>query len=261
MAVLRTVEDGVCTLVLDRASVLNAFNDELGFELLELVRNASEDDEVRCIVITGAGRAFSSGEDLGALSETYEGGQVPDLGKTLTDRYNPLIRAVRDAPKPVLAAVNGVAAGAGASLALACDLRIASEHAKLVFAFIKVGLVPDSGAAWLLTRMIGEARAMELTTSGRVIGASEARDLGLFTEVVAPDDFERRWREIATELASGPTRAFALTKQLVQAASERGLDEQLDIEVDAQAAAGRTSDHLEGVQAFLAKRAARFEGR
>ncbi len=261
MPVARSVEDHVCTLVLDRPSVLNAFDEALGFELLDHVRAAAADDGIRCIVITGAGRAFSSGEDLGALAATYEDGRVPDLGKTLIDRYNPLIRAVRAAPKPVVAAVNGVAAGAGASLALACDLRIASEDAKLVFAFIKVGLVPDSGALWLLGRMIGEARAFELASSGRVVEADEALKVGLLTEVVARDEFEHRWREVARDLAAGPTRAFALTKQLVHAASERSLDEQLDDEVDAQSAAGRTSDHLEGVQAFLAKRAADFQGR
>ncbi|HWC14564.1 MAG TPA: enoyl-CoA hydratase-related protein [Actinomycetota bacterium] len=261
MPVARSVEDRVCTLVLDRPSLLNAFDDDLGFALLEEVTRAAEDDSVRCIVITGAGRAFSSGEDLGALAGGYEEGRVPDLGDTLTRRYNPLIRAVRAAPKPVVAAVNGVAAGAGASLALACDFRLASEHAKLVFAFVKVGLVPDSGAVWFLERMIGQGRALELVTSGRVVGAQEAVELGLFTEVVGAADFAQRWRDVARELASGPTRAFALTKALVQASSSRNLDDQLDAEVDAQAAAGRTADHLEGVQAFLGKRAAKFEGR
>lgn len=260
MPVTHTVEDGVAVLVLDRPEVLNAFDDDLGFEVLDVFQKAAADDSVRCIVITGAGRAFCAGEDLGALSEGYERGDVPDLGKTLVDRYNPLIRAIRSAPKPVVAAVNGVAAGAGASIALACDLRIASEHAKLVIAFIKVGLVPDSGGVWFLTRMIGESRALELSSSGRVVGAEEAKQLGLFAEVVPADGFEQRWRELARELASGPTRAFALTKKLVQAASERGLDDQLDDEVEAQTTAGKTSDHLEGVQAFLAKRAPKFEG-
>lgn len=261
MSVVRSVEDAVCTLVLDRPTVLNAFDDALGHALVEEVRSAAEDEAIRCIVITGAGRAFSSGEDLGALSETYAGGRVPDLGKTLTDRYNPLIRAVRAAPKPVIAAVNGVAAGAGASLVLACDVRIASEHAKLVFAFIKVGLVPDSGAAWLLARMIGEARALELVWSGRAVAAPEAAELGLFNEIVAADVFESRWRDVARDLASGPTAAFALTKRLVHDAAERGLDRQLDVEVDAQSAAGRTDDHLEGVRAFLEKRPPNFHGR
>ena len=261
MPVDYSVSDGVGVIVLNRPDVLNAFDDELGFGMLDVVEKAATDEAVRCIVITGAGRAFCAGEDLGALASTYEGGEAPPLGKTLTDRYNPLIRALRSAPKPVVAAVNGVAAGAGASLAFACDYRIVSEKAKFVIAFIKVGLVPDSGAVWFLARAIGEARALDLAASGRPIGAQEAVDLGLAQEVVAPDGFEARWKELASELASGPTTALALTKALVYGVSERSLDEQLDVEVDAQSTAGRTADHLEGVQAFLGKRAPKFEGR
>jgi 2-(1,2-epoxy-1,2-dihydrophenyl)acetyl-CoA isomerase len=172
-----------------------------------------------------------------------------------------LIRALRNAPKPVVAAVNGVAAGAGASIALACDHRIASDKAKFVIAFMKVGLVPDSGAVWFLSKMIGEARAMDLAASGRPVGADEALALGLVNEVVAADELEARWRAVAAELASGPTRAYALTKRLVHDASERSLDDQLDAEVHAQSEAGKTTDHLEGVRAFLGKRPPSFEGR
>jgi 2-(1,2-epoxy-1,2-dihydrophenyl)acetyl-CoA isomerase len=172
-----------------------------------------------------------------------------------------LIRALRNAPKPVVAAVNGVAAGAGASIALACDHRIASDKAKFVIAFIKVGLVPDSGSVWFLSKMIGEARAMDLAASGRPVGADEALALGLVNEVVAADELESRWRAAAAELASGPTRAYALTKRLVHDASERSLDDQLDAEVHAQSEAGKTTDHLEGVRAFLGKRPPSFEGR
>lgn len=256
-----SLTDGVGIAVLNRPDVLNAFDDDLGFQLLDVVEKVAADASVRCFVITGSGRAFCSGEDLGALAGTYERGESPPLGRTLTDRYNPLIRALRSMPKPVIAAINGVAAGAGVSLALACDHRIAVENAKLVLAFIKVGLVPDSGAVWFLTKMIGEARTMDLATSGRPVGAAEALELGILHEVVPSDDFENRWRAAAAELASGPTRAFALTKSLVYGASERPLSDQLDLEVEAQSEAGRTADHLEGVQAFLGKRAARFEGR
>lgn len=261
MVVDYSVADGVGVLVLNRPDVLNAFNDELGFAVLDKVREASSDGSVRCLVITGAGRGFCAGEDLSALAGGYESGDPPELGGTLTDRYNPLIRELRAMPKPVVAAINGVAAGAGASLALACDHRVASEKAKLVLAFIKVGLVPDSGAVWFLANMIGEARAMELATTGRPVDAAEALQLGLVNEVVAPDRLEDRWRELAAELAAAPTRAYALTKDLVYGAADRTLSEHLDIEVKAQSEAGRTDDHLEGVQAFLGKRQPTFKGR
>src|ERR671918_771152 len=191
------VDDGVATLTLNRPEVLNAFDDELGNAALAAVRRGSDDDSVRCIAITGAGRAFSAGEDLGALVEGYERGEVPALGATLVNRYNPLIRSIRAAPKPVLAAVNGVAAGAGASIALACDVRVASEHAKLVLAFIKVGLVPDSGALWFLTRMVGSARAWQLASTGEPVTADEGLRLGLLDNVIRADDFESEWRRLS----------------------------------------------------------------
>ncbi|MGH2755935.1 MAG: enoyl-CoA hydratase-related protein [Actinomycetota bacterium] len=261
MALGYEVSDGIAVITLDRPDVLNAFDDWLGFAALEAVEKAAADEAVRCIVITGAGRAFSSGEDLGALSAGYKRGEVPPLGDTLVNRYNPLIRAITAAPKPVLAAVNGVAAGAGASIVLACDFRIASEKAKLVIAFIKVGLVPDSGGLWFLARMLGTARAWRLASTAEPLSAEEAKGLGIFDEVVPLDTFEKTWREQAAQLAAGPTKAFALTKKLLYSAADRTLDEQLDLEVAAQSEAGRSQDHLEGVQAFFDKRAPRFEGK
>lgn len=261
MPVQQEVVEGVAVLTLDRSDVLNAFDDELGAQALAAVEAVSADESVRCIVITGAGRAFSSGEDLGALQSTYERGETPELGDTLIRRYNPLIEAVVTAPKPVVAAVNGVAAGAGASLALACDFRIASAKAKLVVAFIKVGLVPDSGALWFLARMIGTSRAWQLAASGDALDAVRAHELGIFHEIAEVEDFEDRWRSFARGVAAGPTRAFALTKALLGGAADRSFEEQLRAEIDAQTQAGRTADHLEGVQAFLAKRTPRFTGK
>lgn len=261
MPVRYFVDDGVAIAVLDRPDVLNAFNDELGHEVLDALDSAREDESVRVVVITGEGRAFSSGEDLGALAETYERGDVPELGSILRDRYNPLIRAIRSLPKPVVAAVNGVAAGAGASLALACDFRIASEHAKLILAFIKVGLIPDSGAVWFLSKYVGAAKALEIACTGNAISAEQGLALGIFNDVAPADEFEDRWRAFARTLADGPTRAYALTKSLVGSALDVSLEDQLDREVEAQTEAGRTRDHLEGVQAFLGKRRPKFEGR
>lgn len=255
------VFEGVAVITLNRPEVLNAFDDELGKATLEAVEGAAKDESVRCVVITGAGRAFCSGEDLGALADRYSAGAVPDLGDTLRNRYNPLIRALRTAPKPVVAAINGVAAGAGASLALACDFRIASQHAKIVLAFIRVGLVPDSGGIWFLTKILGTARAFELCALGDPVAAEDAARMGLVNEVVAADRFDDAWRSFARRLAAGPTRAYALTKNLANAATELSIIDQLEEEVLAQAEAGRTSDHLEGVQAFLAKREPKFEGR
>jgi 2-(1,2-epoxy-1,2-dihydrophenyl)acetyl-CoA isomerase len=220
-----------------------------------------EYDGVRCVAVTGSGRAFCSGEDLGPLAADYRAGRAPDLGATLRNRYNPLVQALRSMPKPTLAAINGVAAGAGFSLALACDFRIAAERAKLVPAFVKIGLVPDSGALWFLTRSVGVARALELATSGDPLTARAAAELGLVTQVIADDEFDAGWRAAGARLARGPTRALAAIKNLTLGAAERPLEEQLAAEADAQAAAGRTHDHLEGVQAFFDKRPPDFSGR
>jgi 2-(1,2-epoxy-1,2-dihydrophenyl)acetyl-CoA isomerase len=260
MSLRYEVSDHVGVITLDRPDVLNAFDDELGRAALDAVNDAASDEAVRVIVITGSGRAFSSGEDLGALTEGYRRGQAPPLGDTLVKRYNPLIRAITSAPKPVVAAVNGVAAGAGASVVLACDHRIASENAKLVLAFIKVGLVPDSGALWFLARMVGTARAWNLCSSGDPLDPLTAAEWGIYDQVVPADAFEDAWRSFASKLAAGPTKAYGLTKALLYGAASKTLDEQLDDEVAAQTTAGATADHIEGVTAFFDRRPPSFEG-
>lgn len=259
--IAREEANGVVILKLSRPDVLNAFNDEMGKALLQEVDRAANDDSCRCIVITGEGRAFCSGEDLGPLASDYEAGNAPDLGQTLVDRYNPLIRAIRSAPKPVIAAINGVAAGAGASLALACDFRVAVDKAKFVLAFIKVGLVPDSGAVWFLSRMVGSGQAWRLAATGDPVGAEEAHRLGIFDRVASSDAFEEEWRSLARTLSEGPTKAYGLTKRLVNFAADSPLNDQLEVEIEAQSEAGRSADHVEGVQAFFAKREPNFKGR
>jgi 2-(1,2-epoxy-1,2-dihydrophenyl)acetyl-CoA isomerase len=254
------VDNGVALLVFNRPGLLNAFDDELGGLVRDSVEQAASDEAVRCVLITGAGRAFSAGEDLSALAAAYEAGQPPDLGHILRSRYNPLILALRGAPKPVVAALNGVAAGAGASVALACDYRIASERATLAFPFAKVGLVPDSGATWFLVRMVGLSRAQELVQSGRAVGAVEALRLGLVHEVVPADELEARSQAVALELSQSATYAFGLTKTILDQSWDRSLEEQLEAEAEAQGMAGGTRDHLEGVRAFLSKRAPEFQG-
>ncbi|MDQ3753046.1 MAG: enoyl-CoA hydratase-related protein [Actinomycetota bacterium] len=256
-----SVDAGVATLRFNRPEVLNAFDDRLGTEALDAVRSVAGDEGVRCVVLTGAGRAFCSGEDLGALAEGYARGEPADLGRILRERYNPLVSAIVAAPKPVMAALNGVAAGAGASIALACDVRIASAKASLVWPFAQVGLVPDSGALWFLVRMVGESRAWSLVSDGKAVPADEALQLGLVHRVVQDDEFESVWRAEARRLAGGPTRAYALTKALLTGASDLSLDEQLEREVNVQTEAGATIDHVEGVQAFLSKRRPHWQGR
>jgi len=258
---LAELSEGVLTLTLNRPDSLNAFNDRMTDELKDALKNAERDAQVRAVLITGAGRAFSSGQDLADLKERYRPGVVPELGGRLRKDYNPIIRRLRTLEKPVIAAVNGVAAGAGASLAFACDLRIASEKASFVEAFIHVGLVPDSGSSYFLPRLVGTGKALEMCLTGEKVDAAQALGLGLVSRVVAPDALLGEAASLAARLAKLPTRAIGLTKRLINESMTGSLDAQLELEAFHQETAGKTEDHVEGVLAFLEKRKPEFRGR
>ncbi len=253
--ILVGVADGVATITLHRPESLNALNGAMRGELLAAVKAAARDDTVRAIVLTGAGRGFCSGADLrgGATERAFR--------RVLTDEYNPLIVAIRELPKPVIAAVNGVAAGAGVSLALACDLVYTSEEARFIQAFVRIGLVPDSGSTRTLVRALGRHRAAALIFSGEPLGAAEAQAAGLVNEVVAADHLSATVQAAAAKLADAPTRAIGLAKRAINHAEDALLAESLAMEASLQELAGRTEDHAEGSAAFGEKREPRFVGR
>jgi 2-(1,2-epoxy-1,2-dihydrophenyl)acetyl-CoA isomerase len=255
--ILYTLDEGVLTITLNRPDVLNAFNRKMTDEIQDALKKAERDSAVRCIVFTGAGRAFSSGEDLKA--RTAEGNS--DFGSTLRDRYNPIVLKMRNIEKPVLGSINGVAAGAGCSLALACDMRIASEKAKFIEVFVRVGLVPDSGSSFFLPRLVGLGKALEMAFLGDEVGAEEALRLGLVNRVVPPEELEAATRELALRLAKGPTKAIGLAKRAMNRALHMDLEQILDYEVYAQETAGASADHKEGLAAFAEKRPPNFAGK
>ncbi len=249
--------DGVLTIVLNRPDVLNAINEQLTSDLSEAARFAERSSEVRCVILTGAGRGFCSGQDL--RDRAGIGGV--SYGDSLRRRYNPVIARLRTMEKPVIAAVNGVAAGAGCNLALAADLRIASDKASFIEVFARVGLIPDSGGTFTLPRLVGLAKAMELAYLADPIDAGEALRIGLVNRVVPHDDLPSASMDLARRLAEGPTRGFGLTKRGFNYALTASLDAALEYEAHLQEIAGHTADHREGVNAFLEKRRPRFEGR
>jgi 2-(1,2-epoxy-1,2-dihydrophenyl)acetyl-CoA isomerase len=248
-------EGGVLTITLNRPDVLNAFNAAVHQGLAAALKDA-RDPEVRAVVITGAGRGFCVGQDLTEFREA-----PGDIGDRLRSSYHPNIRAIRALEKPVVAAVNGPAAGAGLSLACACDLRIAADAASFVPAFIGIGLVPDSGGSYFIVRLLGYARAFEWMTTNRKLTAAEAQAWGLVTEVVDADGLASRVAEVAALYASLPTRAIGMTKRLFDHAATATLEEQLELEAQLQSAATKTEDFREGVTAFLEKRPPSFAGR
>jgi 2-(1,2-epoxy-1,2-dihydrophenyl)acetyl-CoA isomerase len=255
MAEVETSRDGaVLTITLNRPDVLNAFNAAMHRALGEALREA-RDTAVRAVVVTGAGRGFCVGQDLTEFREA-----PGDIGARLRDNYHPNIRAIRALEKPVIAAVNGAAAGAGMSFACACDLRLAADTASFIPAFINIGLIPDSGGSYFVTRILGPARAFEWLASGKKLTAAEAHAWGLVSEIVEADALPRRASELAAQLAELPTRGIGMTKRLLDNAVGASLEEQLEREAQLQTAATQTEDFKEGVAAFLEKRPARFRG-
>ena len=252
--VLSTRDGAVLTITLNRPDVFNAFNRALHAELRSALEEAA-DPAVRAVVITGAGRGFSAGQDLREFSELQE-----SLEDALEATYHPNIRLIRGLAKPVIAAVNGPAAGAGLSLASACDVRVASSAATFVPGFVGIGLVPDSGGSWFLHRLLGYARAFEWMSSNRRVGADEALAWGLVSEVIPADDFEPRVAEIAATWAAMPTAAVGMTKRLFEHSYTASLEDQLALEAELQQAAVATADFAEGVGAFLEKRPPSFTG-
>jgi 2-(1,2-epoxy-1,2-dihydrophenyl)acetyl-CoA isomerase len=260
-APLRVERDGgVAVLTLDRPDVLNAFDEALTAALAVAVTDAARDPAVRCVVITGAGRAFSAGQDLRDRAAALAQGPELRLGDELRRRYHPVVTAIREMRKPAIAAVNGVAAGAGLGLALCCDVRVATESATFRAAWSKVGLVPDAASAYFLPRLVGSGRAIDIVFSGEPIASGAALGMGLVTRVWPDAEFADRWRAYARDLAAGATEAYALTKEGLNAAWDLGLRDFLEVEAALQDRAGRTRDYAEGVRAFLEKRPVRFTG-
>ena len=256
MPEVETSRDGaVLTITLTRPEVLNALNAAMHAGLAAALKEAARDPELRAVVLTGAGRGFCVGQDLTEFREA-----PGDIGERLRSTYHPNVLAIRTLEKPVIAAVNGAAAGAGLSFACACDIRIAADSATFVPAFINIGLVPDSGGTYFVTRLLGPARAFEWLSSGRRLTAAEAHAWGLVSEVVEADALPQRAAELAAELAAMPTRGIGMTKRLVDHAWAARLDEQLEREAQRQAAATETEDFREGVNAFLEKRDPKFRG-
>ncbi len=255
---LYTNENSICSITLNRPDVFNSFNEEMSAEIIDALKKATKDETVRTVIISGTGKAFCSGQDLkdikGKLGER-------SLGESVLRRYNPMILAIREMPKPVICKLNGVAAGAGASLALACDIIVASETASMIEVFANVGLVPDSGSSFFLPRLVGYNKAFELITLASKITAKEAFDLGFIYKVVPAEELDAATSELATRYATGPGKTYGLIKKMLNKAYTANLNEMLLEEYYGQELAGRSEDYVEGVTAFTEKRKPVFKGK
>jgi 2-(1,2-epoxy-1,2-dihydrophenyl)acetyl-CoA isomerase len=253
--------DGVATIELNRPQALNAWNKQLGLDLLSALRRVAEDEAVRAVLLTGAGRAFSSGADLRDTTDELTPEGRPDVRKRLDECYHPIMLAVRELPKPVIAAVNGAAVGIGCSLALCCDLIVAAESAYFLLAFVNIGLVPDGGSTLFVPSSVGMARATELAMLGERLGAVQALDWGLINRIVPDADLRAETATLAARLAGGPTRSYAGAKRLLNNWLYARMGEQLELEARTQQEMVGSEDFVEGTMAFLEKRKARFSGR
>ena len=253
------IDDGVARLTLNRPGKLNSFNAQMHEEVREAMKTVRGDDGIRCLLLGANGRGFCAGQDLSERNVAPDA-EVPDLGESLEQKYNPLIRSLTSLEKPVVCAVNGVAAGAGANIALACDIVLAAESARFIQSFCNIGLVPDSGGSWILPRLVGHARAMGLALLGERLSARQAEEWGLIWKCVADDELAAEAGRLAKHLATRPTRGLGLIKRAMLASSTNTLDQQLDLERDLQRLAGRSEDYREGVAAFMQKRDPEFKG-
>lgn len=257
MEILKSIQNGVCTLVLNRPEVFNSFNGKMALLLQEELIFASKNEEVRAIVLTGSGKAFCAGQDLAEATDP----NGPALQDIVKKHYNPIIELIRSIEKPIIAAVNGVAAGAGANIALACDITIAKHSASFIQAFSKIGLIPDSGGTYFLPRIIGSQKALALMMTGDKISAQEADQMNMIYKAVSDEDFDTFVTQFAGNLAQMPTKGLGLTKRAVNRTFNHNLTEQLALEEVLQTEAGSTYDFKEGVQAFLEKRKPVFKGK
>lgn len=259
-----TTDGGILTITLNRPDSLNAYNEQMSVELAAVLKTAQREDTIRCVVLTGAGKGFCSGQDLAEIKDRYTAAAPAkeiDFGGHLRQRFNPIVTRLRSLEKPIIASVNGVAAGAGASFAFACDLRVCARSAAFAMAFTNIGLVPDSAACLTLLQHIGYARTVEMLMLGEKISAEQALAWGLVNRVVEDSELAARTSELAIKLANMPTRALGLTKRLLNNAWNATLDQELETEAFLQHTAGNTADHREGVLAFLEKRRPKFSGR